>query len=94
MWKLKDSAEGASKQENAKKAKSMLEDLNNHIPEILKLEVGINFNPSEIASDLCLYSEFDSKEALKIYQVHPKHVEAAEFIGKIRSDRNVVDYEN
>ena len=93
MWRLKDFAEGASRVENAKKLKETLEGLKDKISEIREIEVGINFNPSDAAPDVVLYSTFDSAEDLNAYQKHPEHVKVAEFVGKIRSDRNVVDYE-
>ena len=93
MWKLKEQAEGASKEENAQKVKTILTELKNYIPEILEIEVGMNFNQTEVAYDVVLYSVFESKEALQTYQVHPKHVEAAAFVGKVKSERCVVDYE-
>jgi hypothetical protein len=40
-----------------------------------------------------LYSEFTDIDALNSYQKHPLHLEAAGFIGKVREDRAVVDYE-
>ena len=92
MWKLKDSAEGADRQENANKMKEMLEALTSKIEVIKALEVGINFNTSEAAYDVSLYTEFESVEDLNIYQKHPDHVLAAGFIGKIVEKRAVVDY--
>ena len=41
MWKLKDFAEGAGRQENAEKIKSLLEGLKGKIAEIINLEVGV-----------------------------------------------------
>jgi hypothetical protein len=37
--------------------------------------------------------EFDSREALDAYQVHPAHQEFAAFLGPLRTERRVVDYE-
>ena len=44
VWKLKDFAEGASKDENAHKMKALLEGLKKKIKVIKTLEVGININ--------------------------------------------------
>ncbi len=93
MWKLKDSHDGLSKSEIAKKLKSELEDLKNKIPQIKKIEAGINFNPSDASYDVALYSSFESKEDLAIYQKHPDHMKVAEFVSQIRTERCVVDYE-
>ena len=63
MWKLKDSARGVSKEENAKELKSVLEDLKDKIDVIKEIEVGMDFNGSAAAYDVALYSVFDSREA-------------------------------
>jgi|SRR6218665_810623 len=93
MWKLKDSAEGKSKAENAQIIKQKLEDLAEVIPQIESIHVGINIENKYSNFDLVLDSYFNSMEDLMAYQVHPKHNEAADFIGKVREERNCVDYE-
>jgi len=80
--------------ENAIILKRELEALREKIKEIVSLEVGINFNASEAAYDIALYSEFKSKQDLQAYQKHPEHVKVAELVGKVREKRVVVDYEN
>jgi heme-degrading monooxygenase HmoA len=92
LWKLKDFAEGADKQQNALKVKSMLEEMRGKIPGMLKLEVGLNFETSDTASDILLYTEFESRDALDKYQDHPEHMKAKNFIPLVRSERRVVDY--
>ncbi len=92
LFKLKTAAEGASKEENAKKIKRDLEALKGVIPQIRHLEVGINVIPSETAYDIAIYSEFADEKDLNAYMKHPEHVKAAEFIGKVRESRVVVDY--
>ena len=93
MWKLHDFAEGMNKDENALRMKQWLEELQSAIPEIQKLEVGINFNNADDAYDIVLYSEFKDKASLEIYQNHPAHIEFKNKIKDIRSDKKVVDYE-
>lgn len=92
MWKLKDSANGNSKEENAVKIKLMLEDLNGKIPSLIKLEVGIDFSNTENSSDIILYSEFKSKEDIEAYQIHPEHKKVKPFVLACRSERRLVDY--
>ena len=94
MWRLKDVAAGATKEENALKLKESLESLVDLVPSLIAAEVGINFNPSDAAFDVVLYSEFEDREGLKAYQNHPEHVKIVDFVGEIRSDRAVVDYED
>jgi hypothetical protein len=92
MWKLKDFAEGASKKENALKIKASLERLKSKIREVKYLEVGISASDAADFYDMVLISEFKDLRDLESYQKHPEHVKAAEFIGKVRLERKVVDY--
>lgn len=90
MWNLKENAEGVSKLENAQKIKEGLEALVGKIEGLLSAEVGIGFNTN--GYDLCLYSEFESKEALEFYQNHPLHDNVRQFVHKVISERVVCDY--
>ncbi len=92
-FKLKEFAEGASRMENARRIKRELEALAGRVPGALRLEVGINTVADPMAYDLALYSEFASREALAKYQTHPEHQKIVQFIGKVREQRVVVDYE-
>ena len=93
VWTLKDQAEGMTKQQNLQKMKTLLEALPNKILQIKGFQVGLNKFPSDAAADISLISEFTNKADLDIYQNHPEHKKVAEFIGKIRNQRFVVDYE-
>ncbi len=93
MWKLKDSHNGETKSEITENVKNMLHGLTSKISEIKELEVGINFNSSEAAFDVVLYSVFDSKEDLDVYQKHPEHLNVAGYISEVRTERAVVDYD-
>lgn len=93
MWKLREHADGASKQENARTLKKKLEGLKDRIPEIARMEVGLNFNTSDAAYDVVLVSEFQDREALAAYQKHPQHLQLISYLDKIRLEKKVVDYE-
>lgn len=93
MWKLKEIGAGAGKQENARKLKRLLEELKSSIPEVIKIEAGVNLKESEAASDVVLYSEFSNQVALDAYQRHPDHLKVVDFVREIVSERRVVDYE-
>jgi hypothetical protein len=93
LWKLHETANGNTKVENAQLIKEKLESLIGKIPGLLKIEVGINYKPSEQASDIVLYSEFDTRESELAYQTHPEHKKFVEFISACRYERRVVDYE-
>lgn len=92
MWRLLDMAEGRSKQENSEIMKEKLLALENKIPQIKYIEVGLNINPTDAAYDIVLITHFHNEEDLNIYANHPEHVKVGEFIGKVRSERVVVDY--
>ena len=88
MFKLKEE----EKQVNILKIKELLEELPEKIDELLSMEVGINFDESERAFDLSLYSTFKTKEDLKAYAVHPAHLKVVEFIKSVALESKVVDY--
>ena len=92
MFRFKDFAGGANKAENIKSLKSRLEALEDIIDEIKFFEVGINFDNSDVAYDLALCSEFESKEDLYSYQKHPEHAKVVDFVKKVCENRVVADY--
>ena len=94
MWKLKESAENGSKMQNALKIKEMLESLRGKIPGMIKIEVGIDFSKTADSADVVLCSEFENRESLNAYQIHPEHEKAKQFIMAARSERRFVDYES
>lgn len=89
MFKFKEENRDA----NVAKAKEMLEALVEKIEPLLSMEVGVDFNRSERAFDLSLYSTFETKEGLAEYAVHPAHLEVVEFIKAVTEASRVVDYE-
>lgn len=91
MWRLDETA--GDKTGNALKVKQLLEGLNGRIPGLLKLEIGIDFSQEGESADVVLYSEFESRQALDAYQVHPAHNEVISFVKSVRAERRVVDYE-
>ena len=92
FWRLKgDTAE--EKSALALEIKTKLEALNGHILGMRRLEVGLDFSQSAESADLALYSEFESRQALDAYQVHPEHVAVIPLIKSARLERRVVDYE-
>ena len=86
MWNLKDKSD-------ATKVKTMLEALKDKVPGIIEIEVGIDFNGSDAAADVVLYSTFASLDDLNAYQQHPEHQAVIPFMQSVTSGRKVVDYE-
>lgn len=91
FWNLKESAEGADKKINAAKIKAGLEGLVGQIEGLTKAEVMRGYDPKNY--DLCLYSEFTSKEALANYKVNEKHKLVQAFVHKVITDRVAFDCE-
>jgi quinol monooxygenase YgiN len=93
LWKVKDSYQNKNKKELIQNFKAMLEKLKSIIPEIKNIEVGVNLSSSPSASDIMLYSEFETKEGLDSYRNHPEHQKVAEYAKKIIKEGSVVDYQ-
>lgn len=91
---IADEAEGKSKKENLLYIKEELEALIHLIPQLKKIEVGVNHPDAPAGNfDFALYTEFESMKDLDIYQVHPEHKRVAAYIGKVKTSRACVDYE-
>ena len=45
------------------------------------------------AGDVALLSEFESREALEAYQVHPAHLKAKEYVGSVTCGRACMDFQ-
>jgi hypothetical protein len=93
MWKLKPHAEGADRATNAVRMKELLESLRGRVPGLCSVEVGIDFSATPESADVVLVTEHDDRAALDAYQSHPEHVAMKAFIGAVREERRVVDYE-
>ncbi len=93
LFGLAEEADGRSKSENARMIKEQIENLIHLIPQVKKIEVGINADDAPAANhDLAIYAEFDSMDDLHIYNIHPEHKKAVAFITKVRTERVAVDY--
>ena len=81
--------EGVDKEEAIRVIDGALSPLVGKIPGLLMLEVRLAFN----GMDYALYSEFESREALENYAVHPLHVAAKEQFHHFIGTRVAADYE-
>ena len=81
--------EGVEKKEAVALIESVLLPLVGKIAGLRHLEVKQAFN----GMDYALYSEFDSREALEAYAVHPLHLEAKEHFHHLLATRVAADYE-
>ncbi len=94
FFRLADRAEGKSAQENAEIIKAGLLSLQAKIPCLRHIEVGINI-PLAPATDhhIALLCCFDNFNDLNTYANHPEHLRVAAYIGKCKTSRSAVDWE-
>ena len=81
--------EGVDKDEAVRMIASHLEPLVGKIPGLLKMEVRRCF----AGMDYALYSEFESRESLSSYSVHPLHLEAKTHFAHLLETRVAADYD-
>jgi len=93
MWRLRDEAKRTEFLQINDKLQRNAQAMRNTVPGLLRLAIGLNRAGAPDAADLLLYSEFDSWDALKCYEVHPLHDELRGIIGPLRIERRVVDFE-
>ncbi len=86
LYTLKD---GVEKESAVKMIASCLEPLVGKIPGLLHLEVRKAYN----GMDYALYSEFESRDALSAYAVHPLHLEAKKHFFHLLDRRVAADYD-
>ncbi|MGN1025284.1 MAG: Dabb family protein [Faecousia sp.] len=86
LYTLKD---GVEKDEAVKLIASVLEPLVGKIPGLLHMEIRRAYN----GMDYALYSEFESREALAAYAVHPLHQEAKTHFFHLLGSRVAADYD-
>ena len=80
--------EGVNKEEAIEIIRDALVPLVGQIPGLRHLEVNLTFQ----GMDYALYSEFDSREAMENYAVHPLHLAAKEKFFQFIGTRVAADY--
>ena len=91
--RFNESAYGNDKQTNVKIFEEKLFTIQKKVKGLIKVEVGFDFSNEKDSSDVVLYSEFESKQALHQYQIHPDHENLKKWLSEVRYERRVVDYE-
>jgi hypothetical protein len=93
LWKLKESAQGMSKQELAVEVKRRLDELPAYISEIKSYETGINIGDYGASFfDVSLILIFDTKDTFWKYTKHPMHDEVVSYISSVMETEEIVDY--
>ncbi|MCL2100280.1 MAG: Dabb family protein [Fibromonadales bacterium] len=93
LWKMKPVADNRTGKENAEIMAQRLNALKGVVPSIAAIEAGVNFESSDAAYDIGLYSAFKTKEDLEAYQKHPAHVQLVEWVRSVVESRAVTDFE-
>lgn len=94
FWKMKPTApNGKTAVENAQEMVRLLNGLKGVVPELKELSVGVDFNRTDAAWDVALYTTFASKEDLNAYQANADHKKVVAFVVDVVASRAVVDYE-
>ena len=83
-------AEGVDKVPSVKFIAGLLEPLVGQIPGLISLEVRPCYQGG---TDFCLYSEFESRQALEVYADHPLHIAAKDQFFHMIDTRVAGDYE-
>lgn len=93
LWKLKEDLSETQKKEVAKGIKENLEALVGVVPGLVSLKI-ITEALSSSTADVMLDSTLENAEALKGYQTHPAHVNAADtYVRPYTEVRMCMDYE-
>lgn len=93
FWKLRADITGQARNETLVEIKRGFEAMQGKIPGLQKIEIGITFSQGDDSADICLYSEFESREALEGYATHPLHQDMVAIVREVRTERRVADYE-
>jgi hypothetical protein len=89
MWQLKNRNDLTARQEMIRRLKL----LETEIPQLRRLEIGLDMLQLPASADILLITEFDSQQDYLVYRDHPGHRAVVNFINSVTSERRVVDYE-
>jgi hypothetical protein len=93
FWRLRADLSAADRDAAMHRIKAGFEALPGKIPGLLKIEIGFDFGRGPDASDIVLYSEFTSREAIGGYEVHAEHTALVPIVRDVRTEKRVVDYD-
>ncbi len=89
LWKLKPENRVVAK---VQELRNRLETLQEKIPLVLNLEVGINLASPHTTHDVVLSTEFRNLADLEAYREHPAHQAVAAYVRTLVEERASVDY--
>ena len=88
MFKFKEQNRASNIELVAKELNALVD----KIDVLQSIEVGVDFNRSQRAFDLSLYSTFETENDLKTYATHEEHLKVVALIKEVTSESKVVDY--
>lgn len=86
MYKLKDAAAA-----NALAAK--FESMRGKISVLKGLTAGVDILQTNRSYDVCLICDFDDRQGLEEYAVHPVHLPVKEYVKAVVAQSHAVDFE-
>ena len=93
LWKLKEQADGKTREELAVEVKRRLDELPAHIPEIISYETGINIGDYGASFfDVSVISVFENKDTFWTYTKYPIHDAVVAYIQSVQESEQIVDY--
>ena len=69
-----------------------LQGMQDRIPQLRYLEVGVDIDPSPRSAHIVLITRFDSKEAYQAYHAHPHHQRVLEHMREVTKSAVKVDF--
>lgn len=90
-WNFKEELSKEKRVQAGNRIKSELTELEGQINGLIKIEVQTDLLESS-NREIALICNFESVESLNHYQMHPKHLEATDFIKSVTCDRVCIDY--
>ena len=94
IWKLKEQADGKSRNELAIEVKRRLDELPAHIPEIVSYETAINIGDYGASFfDVSVISAFENKDTFWAYTKYPIHDAVVAYIQSVSEAEEIVDYQ-
>ena len=84
MWNIE--------KENIKAVREKFESMTDKIPQILKVETGVNIDSEFTNKNLILITYHNSIDEVYDYQNHPYHQEVKEFVAHFLSNRACLDF--
>lgn len=91
-WKLA-ATDPAQRAADAAGIKAGLESLVGIVDGLSHLEIGVDVGLIPANWDVVMVSEFDDNAALEGYQIHPDHIDVAQWIKTVVTERMCVDYD-